>query len=544
MKRYMLLGAALGCSVLLFGQAEMDAFRYSQPELKGTARYMSMGGAFGALGGDITTLSQNPGGIGVYRSSEIAGTLNLSGIGTKTKTPSFGSTTENDVRFTFDNIGYVGSFAIGGNSALINFNVGFTYNRQRSYNRTYRTNYRDLSTSLTNYIAAKTNEVRDLLPVDMEPTKDYNPYFPPANGIAAPWLSVLAWNSYLIDGVWNETNPPQFAGYTGFFQPGDYADADMYVRERGRVDEYTFSLGGNVMNVLYWGASLGIVDMNYDLYSYYGEDITYLTGTQEKGQGGFRMTNWLSTDGTGVNFKMGVIAKPSRYLRLGLAFHTPTFYKLTDHYSAQVDYRNLGYIIEEGPDYGKPLTGSTATEPAGVTDYHLHTPWKLMASAAIIVGKKGIISLDYEYMNYNKMKLSDDFGDLPDNRYISEDFKAGHTFRVGAEYRITSQLSARLGYANQLSPVKAHLTDGSTEVLTAGTVTHYTLDRGVQYYTCGLGYRWGSFYTDAAFVFQHQKEDLYPFSPLFLNGVQDIFPQESTLITNTKTFLVTIGFRF
>lgn len=542
MKRYIMLGVALGSSFCLFSQAEMDAFRYSQPELKGTARYMSMGGAFGALGGDMTTLSQNPAGIGVYRSSEIAGTLDLYGVSTKTDTHSSGSVTANDIRFSFDNIGYVGSFPVGGSGGLVNFNVGFTYNRQRSYNRTYKANYRDLQTSLTNYIAAKTNEVGGLLPADMDPTADYNPYFPPSNSPAIPWLSVLAWNSYLIDGVWNESNPPQFAGYEGFFKPGDYADGNLYVRDRGRVDEYTFSLGGNVMNIVYWGASLGIVDMNYDLYSYYGENIDY----GETNPAEYVMTNRLSTDGTGVNFKMGLIAKPTRYLRLGLAFHTPTFYKMTDHYSASVNYRNMGYYIdEENPGTFEPVTGVAETNPAGVTDYHLRTPWKVMASAAVIAGKKGIISFDYEYMNYNKMKLSDEFGDLPDNEYITQDFKAGHTFRVGAEYRITPQLSARAGYANQFSPVKAHLTDGSTEVLTAGTVTHYTLDRGVQYYTCGLGYRWGNFFADAAFVFQRQKEDLYPFSPMFLaNGTQDIFPQSSTLITKTKSFLLTLGFRF
>ncbi len=38
---------------------------------------MGMGGAFGALGGDLSTLSQNPAGIGVYRSNELGFTLDL-----------------------------------------------------------------------------------------------------------------------------------------------------------------------------------------------------------------------------------------------------------------------------------------------------------------------------------------------------------------------------------------------------------------------------------------------------------------------------------
>ncbi len=40
-----------------------DALRYSQIFYGGTARFMSMGGAFTALGGDISSLSQNPAGL-------------------------------------------------------------------------------------------------------------------------------------------------------------------------------------------------------------------------------------------------------------------------------------------------------------------------------------------------------------------------------------------------------------------------------------------------------------------------------------------------
>src|SRR5690554_22480 len=62
----------------LYAQGEVDAARFSREDLHGTARAMSMGGAFGALGGDQTGVSINPAGIAVYRSSEVVGTLNIS----------------------------------------------------------------------------------------------------------------------------------------------------------------------------------------------------------------------------------------------------------------------------------------------------------------------------------------------------------------------------------------------------------------------------------------------------------------------------------
>ena len=41
-------------------------------DLNGTARYVGMGGATDALGADISTISTNPAGIGLFRHSKVA----------------------------------------------------------------------------------------------------------------------------------------------------------------------------------------------------------------------------------------------------------------------------------------------------------------------------------------------------------------------------------------------------------------------------------------------------------------------------------------
>ena len=78
MKKITYILFSLILSAPLFAQSEIDALRFSQEDIQGTARAMSMGGAFGALGGDQTGVSINPAGIAVYRSSVVMGTLNLS----------------------------------------------------------------------------------------------------------------------------------------------------------------------------------------------------------------------------------------------------------------------------------------------------------------------------------------------------------------------------------------------------------------------------------------------------------------------------------
>ena len=91
-----------------------DNLRLSQTELRGSSRFQSMAGAFGALGGDISSLSQNPAGIGVYRSSDVSLTLSLDL--NSAKTPSL---TESNTRFNVNNVGYVGAVKFGDNNNFI-----------------------------------------------------------------------------------------------------------------------------------------------------------------------------------------------------------------------------------------------------------------------------------------------------------------------------------------------------------------------------------------------------------------------------------------
>ena len=41
---------------IAYAQGEMNAYTMSQTDLNGTARYLGMSGAFGALGGDISSM--------------------------------------------------------------------------------------------------------------------------------------------------------------------------------------------------------------------------------------------------------------------------------------------------------------------------------------------------------------------------------------------------------------------------------------------------------------------------------------------------------
>ena len=158
MKKHFLAVAALAAPMMMFGQSALDAFNISQPDFRGTARFMSMGGAFTALGGDLSTLNQNPGGLGVYRSSEIGLTLDLNFTGTKSLTQGYQESVSK-TRFNCNNFGYIGAVYTG-SDIMPYFNWGVSYSRSASFDRAYKGKIGQLNGSLTNYIAGLTTSDR------------------------------------------------------------------------------------------------------------------------------------------------------------------------------------------------------------------------------------------------------------------------------------------------------------------------------------------------------------------------------------------------
>ena len=58
-------------------QTVYDGAKFIDKDLNGTARFVSMGGAMSALGGDISTMNTNPAGIGIFRSSDVQTTFGI-----------------------------------------------------------------------------------------------------------------------------------------------------------------------------------------------------------------------------------------------------------------------------------------------------------------------------------------------------------------------------------------------------------------------------------------------------------------------------------
>lgn len=535
MKKILLATVLSIAPSVLFAQSAIDAYQLTQGELKGTARFMSMGGAFGALGGDLSTLTQNPAGIGVYRSSEVGVTFDLNFQATKSNSDGY-SLKEDQTKFYCPNFGYVGTVKLNNNVMPI-FNWGVSYSRSASFDRIYRGGMPNISTSLSNYIA---NFSSGYAPDELNMTSDYNPYWD--YNVNADWLSILAYNTYLINPIGFSSDYNGLYKYDNQGNPITAGDAMFSVREQGYVDEYSINFGGNFVDMVYWGVGLGITDLGYSRYTYYDENLAdarviaieevneneYIE-QETTGNAYYALENYKHVSGTGYNFKVGLIVKPINELRLGLAVHTPTYYDLRQDYDAELNYQYL-----EEPEY-------LERTDVAVFDYKLRTPWKIMASAAGVIGGRAIVSFDYEYNAYNDMVVKDDYGYTYDDVTgdIDRYFKGQNIFRIGAEYRITPKFSVRAGYNYQMSNVKDAAANGSEYIYTSGTDPSYTFDNKTQYVTCGLGYRTGGFYIDAAYVYKNRESEYHAFTNF--DGYE---APKATIKDNNNSIVLSVGYKF
>ena len=573
MKKVYFFAASIALPFLADAQSAIDGFRFSQPDMKGTARYMGMGGAFGALGGDLSAISTNPAGIGVYRRNEIGITMDIDMQNATSEAQGF-KNTQNQTKVLLNNAGGVATWNLM-NSTMPNINLGFTYNRAASFNGHYTGSIPTLKNSMTNYIAGISNyngiTVGDVeIGIDTDGYLVYDPYNPNDGGRPAPWLSILGYDSYFITPT-GDDDQPDWIGQWGDITSGSGA---YDVVTTGGANEYNIAFGGNIANKVFWGIDFGIVDLSYSMTAMWGEDLQNAVVDNPSGiensSSRWRMTNYYNANGTGYNIKLGVIYRPIQELRLGLSFASPTWYSINESYMATTDFR---YSISI-PGLEKP-NAVTNDGQWGLNSYNFRTPWRLTASAAGVIGRNLIVSADFEWQKYNKMRFyngsgvyyddgwyddgwDDDFYSYPPSRIpspivnsdswyktnaeIEDYYQSSYSVRLGAEYRITPRFSVRAGYAHVSSPVRKEAKDGSMLIWTSGTMPNYRMDNSTNYITCGLGYNFNNFYIDGAFVHKHQSSEYHAYTSDPLNP--QIPSPTSKLSLNNNQIVLTAGVRF
>ena len=514
----------VGALLLLVGtvaaQTVYDGAKFIDKDLNGTARFVSMGGAMSALGGDISTMNTNPAGIGIYRSNDLQTTFGLSAYDSRSNTLS-GTFKNNNVRGDFNQIGFVYSAKIGDSTPLRYVNFGFNYRRAKSFfgKQKFSGGLGDYTQTLQ--MAQQADGIR------------YDAWDNAFNNDEIGWLSAIGYYGFVIDPAGANEE------YIGMYDQGNGL---LEVEQRGHLDEYSFNLAFNINDRVYLGLTLGGHDLNFKKYTYYEE--TYPDTNNE----GYDLSSWNRIVGTGVDFKLGAIFRPFEEspFRFGLAVHTPTFYSLEYKTSAEINsdvmdpadgkvYNTHVSTVNELPNHGEM-----------VRPFHFQTPWLFNVSAATTVGSMFAIDAEYEYQDYGFMKFKDvdGYNEIFDFENSTRDMmKAVHTIKVGAEFKPVPEFGIRAGYNYRTSLFK----DNAYKDLpyySIQTDTDYanTMDRHTV--TFGVGYRSSSFYADLAYKYDTYKADMYPF---VVKEGNTIYPSAAnvTKVTNDRhQVLLTLGVRF
>ncbi len=483
MKRILIIlsGALLTLSNIS-AQNEEDALRYSRQYITGTARSVGMGGAMGAIGGDFTSLSINPAGIGVYRSSEF--TFSPSLTWNSTKSDFLGNKIE-QTRYgmKIGNIGYVVTNKSDKEKGLVSTSFGFGYNQLNNFNQQILMSGTSSNTSLL-------DNFTDIYNGPLPNTSDF--YENLANDV-----DMIAWDSTA-------------SKYFNDFERGGYGQKmQRSVVSSGHIGEYVFSAGTNYSNKIYFGATIGVQRVRFEKSIQHTE--TDQENTIDYSQE-FVFTEDLLTRGYGFNAKLGVIARPLDFIRLGAAYHLPTIYFLNDRFNTS---------MQAWYDQNLNINSKTAESPDGNYDYTLKSAGKFVGSAAITLGKVGMVSVDYERVNYSKATLEgSDYGFIDENNAINNNFKTSNNLRMGAELRLGSGY-LRGGYSIYGTPLKT--VDPNAD-------SKYSVISG------GVGIRNSDFFLDLSYARGLMKEAYYMYVPQMTTG--------SINTSSLNNLIMTVGFRF
>lgn len=540
---------ALWMAISANAQTIYDAAKFAAQDLNGTARFVGMGGAMGALGGDISVMRTNPAGTGIYRSNDAA--ISFGAFSHETESNYLGKTFNNrKSRFSFDDLGAVLSMKTE-EKILRYVNVGVSYTRLKSFYKnmsmeglmgTFKghqlSQVNQMATQATDAAKYVWQEYREHLIFDSDAIYSDND---------AGWLGAMGHQGNLLH---KDVYPGNYNRYTPIVPNVPYSTFNS--RESGGIDHFDCNVSFNLSDRIYLGITAGAYAVSYTTRTSYSENYgrgeSYVLNSYNK-TGGYTDDSDESDEikGAGYDVKLGVIVRPFANfpLRVGAAIHSPVFYRLTYAANATIQSNYLGTddrIYTVGADTRRALDGDMNME------YRLRTPWKYNFSLGFTVGKCFALGAEYEYEDYSTMNFKDVDGHNmsfeTNEAHIS--MKGVNTFRIGGELKIIPQLALRLGY----NYISAAFKENAVKYLPSNSLytdTSFSNSKSCRNYTFGVGYRINQFYVDLACQASIYKEDFYPFYNEFEEAPQQwvIATPEKTEVTNThKQLLVTVGMHF
>ncbi|RYY32817.1 MAG: hypothetical protein EOP46_18045 [Sphingobacteriaceae bacterium] len=499
-----------------YAQYAQDAINFSSSQAGSTSRVKALGNAGTAIGGDLSSISINPAGIGFFTKSELSLTPEFNGG--KASSILYGNrdqSTKNSVNL--NNASVVFYSQLRNNNAdktkgWLSLNFGASYSRTNNFNN---------SAFIVGQNAQSGSSIADFY-AELGTNFNYAPSGGNIPNFSDSPLAGIAYNHGLTvtDGPVEQDD--NGVGYYNIIPTTAVGPSQTvnYARS-GDVSEVNLAIGANHSNNFYLGFGIGITSLRSDFSSTFTERGTSFDDPAEQYNTSLLIDQ--SVRGTGFNAKLGAIYRPVEAVRLGATITSPTWYNMEELYYETVETR----------------FGSEGLQRAGndyQTQYNLTMPFRASFGAAVFIGDRGFITGDVEYVDYKGTKLdSEDFDMSVDNNDIKDLYKSTFNYKLGAELRATDNFFLRGGYNIQSNPNKF---TGYNAAL-----NNERQQDDIKTVSGGVGFRKGRYYIDA--TYSHSTSN-YFYAPYMFNGTYNntVTNPDATLKREYNNVFLTVGLRF
>ena len=492
-----------------------DLSQYSRS--LGTARSAAMGGAFTSLGADMAAMSINPAGLGMYSSSEfsISPSLSFSSF-SNSRNKGINNLDGKETNFGLGNMGMAMN-VFQGSGALTSVTIGFSYNKLADFNTNNEYEIGHNSNSISEVFA---NQLGGQKRVDIESgARPFDNYDIPVFA----WGGILAFQSYLIDPTTDNFHDNQY--FVGGIENKDVTNSHyVNISNKGSIGEANFSLGMNFSNIVYAGFSLGFKNINYNTYVSYEEEFKGNPISPDKELGYLdRMKYGQGSQmvGSGVDFKLGLIIRPTSALRIGVAVHTPTYVNLETTYYAEM-YTQMMPKANGQYDAFRAYSNDLISTPK------FSTPTRLLTGISYTFGQFAILSFDYERAWYQNMRLKD-AGSTIESEFkqdIKHNYQGQDNFRAGIELRPLPQLFLRGGYFNS-----------GTMLQNSETIYNAPIANKQSGFSAGIGYKIKNWALDLAYTNSNTKYSMYDL--YYYDNGTDLL-ETGEIVSSLKNNIVTL----
>ena len=498
-----------------YSQTPEDALRLGWYTQQGSARAMAIGGTIGTLGGEISSLFVNPAGIGLYKNREFVISPNL--------------------RFHENELSYRDStsatkkqpFALGPTGFLFGMSDSHRRNQSSAFgiaiqqvtsfrnDLRYRgfNNYSSFSEQFVESFARSGYSINDVL----------------TSQSPLPYTVAPALYTFLIDTVSVNGVPVVKAAPEYLLDSGKSIFQDFNRSSRGGMYELAFTFASHHEEKWLYGATLGIPIV------YHQQTLTVtesdLSGDTSNRFGSFQYTDTYTSNGSGLNLKLGVVYRPMERIRLGLALHSPSMLTFSETRKASMMV-NLENPVKTYEASSQIFTNNESLR----LSYAYRTPWRAILSAMYVFHEvedvrqqKGFLTADLEYVRQSSGKFRSDqespsasdkayYASLTD--VLRNNYRGTLHARVGGELKFNTWM-VRGGFAYYGNPYEDRAFDARKTLLSGG-----------------LGYRNHGFFLDLTYVHQWNRDVDLPYRLADRANTFATFRQETGL------WALTFGMKF